>query len=290
MSDMEFVKVLTEEQASDHCDQLEMYYEDADEVFNSLRTLLPKAEDAESYGQVHRDKAPAVSPDEPLGCLAVYPSQNSGISIVIHSNPKTMKNSVKAVFPFIGEGNKYPCSIQNVQLYPDRLEAVVSAFVDKDQNLLLNFYDTHYLDNRTFYNHKDTFQFIIRGLAFCVEINKAADPNELKKLAGLVDKDSKENLEIDANTMIAVYPREDIGPDHYEIQSPVQDIKEYGEINGEKVWQIGVLLGTTPDGEDIPLDIYVTERSLDGCPLPKVGDNISAVVWLQGHLWDIGEE
>lgn len=290
MSDNEFVRVLTEEQASDHCDQLEMYYEEAEQVFGSLKTLLPKSEDVESYGSVHHEEKPALSADEPLGFLAVYPSQNAGVSMVIHNDAKTMKNSVKAVFPFIGEGNKYPCSIQNIQLYPNHLEAQISAFIDEDQNLLLNFYDTHYLDNRTFYNDKDTFQFIIRALAYCVEVNQTTDPNELKKIAGLVDKDSKDNLEIDAKNMIAVYPREDMGADHYEIQSPVQDIKEYGNINGEKVWQIGILLGTTPAGEDIPLDIYVTERSLNGSPLPKVGDNISAVVWLQGHLWGIGEE
>ena len=290
MSDNEFVSCLIEDQASDHCDQLEMYYEEAEEVFNNLKNLLPKSEDAESYGQVNREKAPALSPEEPLGYLAVYPGQNAGISMVIHSNPKTMKNSVKAVFPFIGEGGKYPCAIQKVNLFPNRLEAQISAFIDEDQNLLLNFYDTHYLDNRTFYNSKDTFQFIIRGLAYCIEVNKPADPDELKKLAGLVDKDSNANLEIDANNMIAVYPRDDMGADHYEIQSPVQEIKEYGNINGEKVWQIGILLGTTPDGKDIPLDLYITERSLGGQPLPRVGENISAVVWLQGHMWDIGEE
>ena len=107
MSDNEFVSCLIEDQASDHCDQLEMYYEEAEEVFNNLKNLLPKSEDAESYGQVNREKAPALSPEEPLGYLAVYPGQNAGISMVIHSNPKTMKNSVKAVFPFIGEGGKF---------------------------------------------------------------------------------------------------------------------------------------------------------------------------------------
>lgn len=287
-SDSEFKKVMTEEETSDHCDQLEIFYENAEEVFDSLRTLLPKCEDVQSYAGEHKEEAPSLSADEPLGFLAVYPSQNDGISIVMHCDPKTHKNKVKAVFPFIGEGCKYSCSIRNVSLYPNRLEAVISSFVDEEENLLLNFYDTHYMDNRVFYNSKDSFQFIIRGLAYCVEVNQASDPDELKKLAGMIDKDSvAENLEIDPNSMIAVYPREDMGADHYEIQSPVQDIKKYGEVNGKEVWQIGVSLGTTPDGEDIPLDIYVTKESMNGTPLPKAGDNISAVVWLQGHLWGL---
>ena len=267
MENTEFIKVMTEDETPGHYDQIEMFYENAEAVLTTLPKILKSSEEVVSYGSEKSEEAPAISPDEPLGYLACHPSQNSGLEMVIYSNPKTMKNSVKDVFPFVDEGAKYNCSIQNIHLFDNRMEAQIEAFIDDENNMLLNFFDTHYLNNRAFYNNEDNFQFIIRGFAYGLEKNEPDD------------------------TIISVSQREDMGLDHYEIQSPVKDIDELPEkINGQKVWRLGLVLGFNPDGSEIPLDVYITERSLADSQLPKEGDNISAVVWLQGHLWGIGED
>lgn len=292
----ELIQQLDEEQTPGHLDQVEMFYEDTDEVFKSLTGVITKSEEAVSYGTVRQEQAPELKEDETLGYVIVHPNQHAGLSCVLHCDPKKMKNSVKAVFPFIDEGCKYPCTIQSVKLFDNKVEAQIEAFIDDEQNLSMTFYDAHYLNNRAFYNGKDTFHFIIRGFAYCIEINQPGkvqitDPEELQKLAGVVEGEVKEKVELDLENMIAVYPREDMGADHYEIQSPVLEVNQYPEkVNEQTVWQIRVMLGRNPDGSEIPLDVYITERSLEGAPLPKVGDNISAVVWLQGHLWGIGDE
>ena len=48
-----------------------------------------------------------------------------------------------------------------------------------------------------------------------------------------------------------------------------------------------IVLGFTPDGEDIPLDVYLTKKSLEDNPLPEEGDNVYLTVHIQGYLYNI---
>ena len=68
----------------------------------------------------------------------------------------------------------------------------------------------------------------------------------------------------------------------------MREIEEYSEnVNGQKIWGLTVVLGFSPDGEDIPLKLYMTEKSLGDSQFPNVGDNIAVNLSLQGYLCDI---
>ena len=245
---------LTEEQKAGYLKIVEFY-----------KDKIDKSVKAETYASKHIEDIPQSTnydwEKEPQGEIKVYPGSNEGLGFVYIKDPKTNNNSIKSVFPFISEGYEYPCSIQNIKLDYLHNEGEIEAFIDEDENLLVNFYDIHFLDNRKFYNPDDTFNFILMGLASNVEV---------------VENDDMISMEQDQDNI-------------YEIYSVVRAINKYSDnINGEKVWRMTIVLGFTPDGEDIPLDVYLTQKSLlDNEPLPEEGDNVYLTVHIQGYLYNI---
>lgn len=218
---------------------------------------------ADTYASNNPEKLPEDGIKEPQGKLMVCPDSEAGLAILVIKDLNTNKENIRAVFPFITKGEEYPCSIRNVKLDYYGNEALIEAFVDEEENLLLTFYDIHYLDNRNFYNPNDTFKFRLMGFASYIEV-------------------------VENDDMISVTQDQDENNERYEIYSVVKAVEKYSDnVNGERVFRITLSLGYAPDGEDIPLDIYVTKRSLGGKLLPEVGDNIYAEVHIHGYLTGI---
>ena len=224
---------------------------------------LSESSKAETYASKNSDKVPAKTIKEPQGKLMVCPDSEAGLGILVIKDPERNIENIRAVFPFITKGHEYPCSIRNVKLDYYGNEALIEAFVDEEENLLLTFYDIHYLDNRSFYNPNDIFKFRLVGLVSYIEV-------------------------VENDDLISVTQDQDENNERYELYSVVKAIEKYSDnVNGEKVFRITISLGYTPDGEDIPLDIYVTKRSLGGKLLPEIGDNIYAEVHIHGYLTGI---
>ena len=72
-------------------------------------------------------------------------------------------------------------------------------------------------------------------------------------------------------------------PGDYQLRAPITTIQE-AELDGQKIYIMPFLLGAdTP--APLTLGLYVTEKACNGY-VPKVGDEIDAVLWLQGRLLD----
>jgi hypothetical protein len=56
---------------------------------------------------------------------------------------------------------------------------------------------------------------------------------------------------------------------------------------GQPVWMVQVTVARIGDDNDVDvnLDIAVSATVLDGRPLPALGDDVEAVILLQGYIW-----
>lgn len=259
----EFINELNESESPGHLDQLELFYEDTDELFGSLTEIISSSQIAVTYATANKNACQKLKKEEPVGFLLHWPSPDSGLCSIIHSEREGSCNSFVAVFPFLNEGSSFSCRVTETRLFSNRLEAQLVVLAGDNEELSLTFYDTRYLADRVVYQKDETYQFILRGFAYHFE----RLPDQSSDLSALV-------------------PREDLGADHYEICGPVIDLRAFPSgMLKQKLWLLSVAFAQTIDNEPVKLIICLSEKVLGAKRLPKAGENISAVIWLQGHLW-----
>lgn len=277
----DFITELSETASPGHLDQLELFYENTDELFGTLTDIITASQLAMTYASVRQKDFPALPASEPAGYLLQWPSPRCGLASIIRSEQSGQCNSFQAVFPFINEGVRHTCRILKTRLFSSRLEAQLEVVAGEDEELALTFYDVNYLADRVAYSKDAVFQFMLRGLAYFFEVF-VAEP---------VVTNDPEPVAFETAGMAALFPREDLGADHYEIQGPVKEVKEPDfEMLGQKIRLVRVTIAHTSGGEDVDFDLCVTQKVLGKGRVPVPGDDIRAVIWLQGHLWGPGEE
>ncbi|MBU1105358.1 MAG: hypothetical protein KKB51_01720 [Candidatus Riflebacteria bacterium] len=262
----DFITELSEDNSPGHLDQLELFYEDTDELFKTLTEIITSSQLAVTYASVHKDSLPALKPNEPVGYLLQWPDPQCGLTTLIHSDQAAAGtcSSFVAVFPFISDGIRYSCRVLETRLFSNRLEAQLVVLAGEDELLSLTFYDARYAADRVVYQKDTVYQFILRGFAYHLELCNSED-----------------------SAMSALFPRTDLGADHYEIQGPVTTIKAMAtKMLQQQVWLLSVTIAQTEADEPLDIEICLTAKILGKTRLPEIGDNVSAVIWLQGHLWN----
>lgn len=264
-----FVTELSEEKSPGHLDQLEMFYEDTEKLFNSISEKISSSQLAITYATVRPQEFGPPAAGEPSGYLLHWPAHQYGLSVVIRSEGDGQQNSLQAVFPFSCEGVSFICRLIEVRLFSNRLEAQLKVVAGEDEELELTFYDAHYLADRMVYREAGVYQFILRAFAYFFEAQAAS---------------------ADDDGLWALFNRTELGADHYEVHGPVKSVTELSEpMLGQPTWQVRVVIGRSSAGEDQLFDIFLTRKILGQGRVPVAGDNARAVVWLQGHLWGVGE-
>ncbi|NCB39609.1 MAG: hypothetical protein EOM80_12675 [Erysipelotrichia bacterium] len=270
----DFIIELSENESPGHLDQIEIFYEDTEKLFDSLTDVITGSQLAMTYASVRQKGKILNVAGEPEGYLLQWPDNRCGLSSIVRSESAGMHNSVIAVFPFVNEGVRFFGRLRETRLFANRLEAQLVVDFGEEEELALTFYDVHYLSNRSIYRKNGRYDFVLRGLAYFIE--NSASVNCGESVEG------------------ALFPREDLGFDHYEIQGLIKkieiiDAELYGQ-KAQKIWQIRLAFAVFPSGEDVELDIFVSEKVMKKSCALKTGENIQAVIWLQGHLWGVSEE
>lgn len=259
-----FITELDESASPGHLDQLELFYEDTEELFAGMTSVITASQMAVSYATSHADSSLKPDPAEPVGHLLEWPSSRCGLTSIIRSDQGGQCNTLQAVFPFTGEGVLYCCKLLETRLFSNRLEAQLVVLAGLDEELSLTFYDAHYLLDRMVYKKDEVYQFVLRGFIYHLMVN-APDPQY--------------------KGMTAIFPREELGADHYEVQGPVKEVKEFDfDMLGQKFWLVKITIANNSAGEDLDLDLVLTRKVLGTGQVPRIGDDISAAIWLQGHL------
>ncbi len=265
----DFITELSEDASPGHLDQLELFYEDTEELFGSMTSIITSSLLAVTCAALHPEITRPLAKTEPVGHLLHWPSARCGLTSIIHSDQQGQCNSLVAVFPFIADGVKHCCRLLEVRLFANRLEAQLVAYIGEDEELSLTFYDAQYLADRTIYQKDGLYQFVLRGFAYHFEISAQNEDGFME----------------------AIYQREELGADHYEMSGLVRAVSEYDfAIPKQKFWLIRTLIARTSGEDEIEIDLLLTEKALGKNPLPKTGNCINTLVWLQGHLSGPAEE
>lgn len=260
------IEELDEKNSPGHLDQIELFYEDTDELFSSMTEIITASQLAVTYATANKESARQLNKTEPAGYLLKWPDAEAGLSTVIASQENGSCNSLAAVFPFIIKGTTIICRLTGIRLFYNRLEAQLRVLAGDEELLELTFYDIHYLYDRTVYQENGLYQFVIRAFAYHFEIND--DPEKFS----------------------AAFPRADLGADHYEIQGPVYDIEQpQFAMLQQKITILKVSIAQNPDGTPVLLDVIISGKVMGKQPAPRPGQCINAVIWLQGHLWGTAE-
>jgi hypothetical protein len=262
-----FITELSEEKSPGHLDQLEIFYEDTEKLFDSISEKISSSQLAVTYATVRPNEFGPPAAGEPSGYLLHWPAHQSGLSTIIRSDGEGQQNSLQAVFPFSCDGTSYLCRLVEIILFNNRLEAQLKVMAGENEELELTFYDSHYLADRVVYREAGVYQFILRAFAYFFEAQAVS---------------------ADDDGLWALFNRSELGADHYEVHGPVRSVTGLSEpLLGQKTWRVEIVIGRSAADEDQLLDIFLTQKVLGKGRLPAVGDNARAVVWLQGHLWGI---
>ena len=224
---------------------------------------------------------------QPVAFPYTWPMPRQGVIIVISPNPSSKIGQVETLFPWASEGVEHEITLNKVYPWSNRLEAQITGTIA--DGIEISYFDTEYVRHRAYYAAGMSYQFVLSGFAYACRVIKAepihiTDPafikiwkTGVKKIAG------KDTITFHTTGMTAFYPVDNADRDDYHFQTKVKHIVEY-ELMNVKAYRIrGAIFRTTSPEKDYDLDIYVTERALKG-RVPKVGDDISGNLWLQGYM------
>lgn len=291
----EVVVEMLGEKAVGHGDHWEVFFNDAGDIVKKLPKVVQEgrliATSADEGGAIPY----ALPPQEPKGALLAWPSPGFGVIAAIELGAQGGRNEFISAYPYMSEGVEHTARLEQVRLWPNRLEAQVQASVGTDDEWTVTFFDPLFTVNRVFYKKDELYKFILVGFPYVFEIVESKpividDPENVRRLRSMMyptDPDERDNLEplvIQTKGMAAFLSCGGNAADDYEFQGPVKSVTGLGtQVLDQRVWRIRVTVHRLADDE-VDLDLYLTEKVLANNRLPEVGEDVRGILWLQGHL------
>ena len=259
-------------------------------VVDLLPEAMQKAQQVVPETGPERRATRPLPPDEPEGMIFVWPTRNTGLTMLLTQTDGAW--SMTGCWPFLTTGTEHDAEIRSVVLAPDRLRAMVEVSIA--DTVCLTYYDYAFAAERGLYVKGVDHRLVLCGIAHAfgpadtapVEIGPDAPSfSALSEWGEAVGANGK--IAIQTKGMAAIFPRKDIAPNAYEIRGPIVRVrKNLSEMLGQPVWLVCVTVARIGENDaDVNLDIAVTETVLEGRPLPAVGDDIEALILLQGSIW-----
>lgn len=207
---------------------------------------------------------------------------------------KPPANVLFSAFPYLSEGNVHAIQITGIE-EDESNEGVIEGSVKGDASV--SFFDPLYFLNKTQYRPGTTANFTIAALAYVL---RRCEKNSIEVTGGPLLEMERErvlekNPDTDVNEITSVplsleracwmMPREVNGDFEFRgIPESVECLKV-----GEQVYYKLEMVAMRPDDEDFRITLYVFEAVLKNY-VPKVGEAVEGVLWLQGTLVRDAEE
>jgi hypothetical protein len=201
-------------------------------------------------------------------------------------------NEFITAFPIMSAGIRHQMAIDGFQPLDLPMESLVDAV---DHDFSLSFFDPCFYRNRFTYKVGEKHVFSLAALAYSLrqpevmEYDIDAGPlleierQNLLKENPNADANSVKSVRISLARMAACFPHKDY-PAAYEIRSPVKSV-EWFQFEDQDFCCLRVTLvrmGEDAD-EDFDILLYAASHVLHDYK-PQVGDDVEAVIWLQGNL------
>lgn len=222
-----------------------------------------------------------------------WPAWRQGMMLVIQEK-KGQQPTITSFYPFVSDGVQHELKIKRIYPHYGGGEASLETSVSDDMPLV--FFDTHYALNKANYGPEMSYQFILAGFAYSCSIN-TSQPIPISDETRLIFEKAFSIQgfsipdEIQTKRMTVFVPAEGGGIDDYWYRGPVKEISETKFLD-QVVFKIRTTvaqINNEEESRDFDLDIFVAERVLEN-EKPKIGDEISGILWLQGHLWRPGTD
>ena len=292
----EIIVEISDEEAGGHGSHWEIFFNDVGDLLKRLPQIIQEGQLALTYADIRSAKPYVFPEEEPKGALLVWPIPRFGLIATIKLNAPSGANEFISAYPWVSEGVQHTVRLEQVRLWPNRLEAQIQALIGADEEMSITFFDPLFAANRVFYKKDDLCQFILVGFPYAFEIVDPkpiviSDPEQIRRLRSMMhvsdkeQKDSRKPLVFETKGMAAFLPRGDLKPDDYEFQGQVKSVTElHTEILGQRAWRVRTTVVRLSD-KDIDIDLCLTEKVLGGHRVPKVDEDVRGILWLQGYLW-----
>lgn len=173
-------------------------------------------------------------------------------------------------YPYLNEGTVHEVEVEEIEEWMDRIEGQVRGHL---AGAWVAFFDSLYFMNRKKYQCGGRYRFSLAALAYHL---RKANPETVT---------GPDGKEFSLDHMAAYLPFQGGDIDDFVFQTEVKKVREL-TFGTRTVYQITAPLFRPMDREgqdDVEIILYAAEHVTGGY-VPAVGDAISGVMWLQGHL------
>ncbi|MHA2047232.1 MAG: hypothetical protein ACW99G_20775 [Candidatus Thorarchaeota archaeon] len=199
------------------------------------------------------------------GNIVVYDSVGEHIRILTI----TVDNQVWTSYPHLVNGIPHEVEVESVEEWKNDLEGQIQGSL---YEATVSFFDTRYLEEKEKYKDVRKYRFSLSALAYALEVveyepHKKGEIGMAKGFAGFFPAFSGGDV------------------DDYTFGSYVKEIVDF-DFLGRKFYRIRAPLfksGEFGESGDVDIYIYVPQKGIQGSK-PKMKDDISGAIWMQGHL------
>lgn len=310
---------LTEDQAGGHGNRWGVFDDDVSALIGRWLGMAVAKSEVSALGL--SDKAAlemVVAHGEPAAVALLYTGQEPGASkaglmSLIHHDAggpgREPSNQLWSAFPFLGCGVEIEAEIEQVCLFPNRIEARLELSMVAGG--LLEAFDPCFCQTRAVYRSGERYRFTVSALAYRMGPAPALeqvidDEHEIRRFrardawvktyghwtredeeASLAawhpeSRDDLEPIRISMGEMAALLPSSSGPADDAQFQGEVVRVTPRAvRMMDVDFWRVDTVVMRAD--EDLILPIYVAERLFEGKWRPQVGQYVSGTLWLQAY-------
>ncbi|MBP2145149.1 hypothetical protein J2129_000603 [Methanofollis sp. W23] len=173
-------------------------------------------------------------------------------------------------YPYLARGSVHEVEVDRVEEWRSRVEGQVRGRL---AGAWIAFFDTLYFMHKERYETGGRYRFSLAALAYRL---RRTDPGTVT---------GPDGKEFSLEHMAGYFPFQGGDVDDFVFQTHIKEVREV-TFGTRRVYQITAPLFRPRDREgqdDAEITLYAAEHVTGGY-VPAVGDAISGVMWLQGHL------
>lgn len=193
-------------------------------------------------------------------------------------------------YPVCAEGSNCRLVIDEIRSWDNGIEGTIEAHVPDGG--MVYFFDPYFFLNKDRYVVGEEVMVKLGALAYMVQ---KSEQLEIEITEGpMLEIHRQRLLEDDPNADVSLITSVPISMDGAAIYFPRGEDQDDAEVRfkvtetacftceGREFTRIsGIVM--RPDSGDVCINVYASEQVLGGY-VPQVGDNVEAIVWMQGHL------